>query len=196
GEIVEQGPAERIFAAPQHPYTRHLIDSEPKGRPAPVAGDAPIVLEARDVRVWFPIRRGLLRRTVDHVKAVDGLSLAVRAGETVGLVGERGGGQTTLALGLLRLGRSGGSLRFHGRELQGLRWADTRPLRRAMQFVFQDPFASLSPRLPGGRIVGEGLEMPRIGTPAERERRVVEALEAVGIDPERRHRSPHGCAGG
>ena len=196
GEIVEQGPAERIFAAPQHPYTRHLIDSEPKGRPAPVAGDAPIVLEARDVRVWFPIRRGLLRRTVDHVKAVDGVSLAVRAGETVGIVGESGSGKTTLALGLLRLERSEGSIRFHDRELQGLRWADTRPLRRAMQFVFQDPFASLSPRLPVGRIVGEGLEIHRIGTPAERERRVVEALEEVGIDPESRHRYPHEFSGG
>jgi microcin C transport system ATP-binding protein len=196
GRIVEQGPAERIFTAPEHPYTRHLIDAEPKGGPAPVAPDAPTVLEAADVRVWFPIRRGLLRRTVGHVKAVDGVSLAVRAGETIGVVGESGSGKTTLALGLLRLERSVGSIRFHGRELQGLRWAETRPLRRALQIVFQDPFASLSPRRSGGRIVGEGLDIHRIGTPEERERRVVAALEEVGLDPESRHRYPHEFSGG
>jgi len=196
GRIVEQGPAERIFSAPEHAYTRHLLASEPKGGPTPVAPEAPTVLEARDVRVWFPIRRGVLRRTVGHVKAVDGVSLAVRAGETVGIVGESGSGKTTLALGLLRLERSEGSIRFHGRELQGLRWAETRPLRRAIQIVFQDPFASLSPRLPVGRIVGEGLEIHRIGSPAERERRVVEVLEEVGLDPESRHRYPHEFSGG
>jgi microcin C transport system ATP-binding protein len=196
GRIVEQGPAERIFAAPQHPYTRHLLASEPGGAPAPVAAGAPEVLAADDVRVWFPIRRGVLRRTVGHVKAVDGVSLAVRAGETVGIVGESGSGKTTLALGLLRLERSEGSIRFHGRELQGLRWAETRPLRRALQFVFQDPFASLSPRLPVGRIVGEGLEIHRIGDEAEREQRVVEVLEEVGLDPESRHRYPHEFSGG
>jgi microcin C transport system ATP-binding protein len=196
GRIVEQGPAERIFGAPEHPYTRHLLASEPKGAPAPVAAGAPTVLEARDVRVWFPIRSGLLRRTVGHVKAVDGVSLAVRAGETLGVVGESGSGKTTLALGLLRLERSQGSIRFHGRELQGLAWAETRPLRRALQFVFQDPFASLSPRLPVGRIVGEGLEIHRVGDAAERERRVVEVLEEVGLDPETRHRYPHEFSGG
>jgi microcin C transport system ATP-binding protein len=196
GWIVEQGPAERIFTAPEHPYTRHLLASEPKGGPAPVPAGAPTVLEARDVRVWFPIRRGVLRRTVGHVKAVDGVSLAVRAGETVGVVGESGSGKTTLALGLLRLERSQGSIRFHGRELQGLPWAETRPLRRALQFVFQDPFASLSPRLPVERIVGEGLEIHRIGDPDERERRVIEVLEEVGLDPESRHRYPHEFSGG
>ena len=196
GRIVEQGPAERIFGAPEHPYTQHLMASEPKGAPAPVPADAPTVLEARDVRVWFPIRRGVLRRTVGHIKAVDGVSLAVRAGETIGVVGESGSGKTTLALGLLRLERSQGSIRFHGRELQGLSWAETRPLRRAMQFVFQDPFASLSPRLPVGRIVGEGLEIHRLGDAAERERRVIEVLAEVGLDPESRHRYPHEFSGG
>ncbi|MEB2343878.1 MAG: ABC transporter ATP-binding protein [Deltaproteobacteria bacterium] len=196
GRIVEQGHAERVFTAPEHPYTRHLLASEPRGAPAPVAPDAPTVLEARDLRVWFPIRRGVLRRVTGHVKAVDGVSLAVRAGETVGIVGESGSGKTTLAFGLLRLERSEGSIRFHGRELQGLPWAATRPLRRAMQIVFQDPFASLSPRLPVGRIVGEGLEIHGMGSPAERERRVIEVLEEVGLDPASRHRYPHEFSGG
>jgi microcin C transport system ATP-binding protein len=196
GRIVEQGPAAQVFGAPSHPYTRQLLAAEPKGHPAPPAADAPAVLEASDVRVWFPIRRGVLRRTVGHVKAVDGVSLAVRAGETVGVVGESGSGKTTLALGLLRLERSQGSIRFRGRELQGLPWAETRPLRRAMQIVFQDPFASLSPRLPVGRIVGEGLEIHRLGDEREREKRVAEVLEEVGLDPESRHRYPHEFSGG
>jgi microcin C transport system ATP-binding protein len=196
GEIVEQGPVAGVFASPRHPYTRHLLAAQPKGAPAAPRGDAATVLAGRDVRVWFPIRRGVLRRTVGHVKAVDGVSLAVRAGETLGVVGESGSGKTTLGLGLLRLERSQGEIEFAGRSLQGLRWAETRPLRRAMQIVFQDPFASLSPRLPIGRIVGEGLEIHRIGDAAERERRVVEILEEVGLDPETRHRYPHEFSGG
>jgi microcin C transport system ATP-binding protein len=196
GEIVEQGAAVQVFAAPRHPYTRHLLAAEPRGAPASLPAGAPTVLEGRDVRVWFPIRRGVLRRTVGFVKAVDGVSLAVRAGETVGIVGESGSGKTTLALGLLRLERSQGSIRFEGRELQGLRWAETRALRRAMQIVFQDPYASLSPRLPVGRIVGEGLEIHRIGDPAERDRRVAEVLEEVGLPAESRHRYPHEFSGG
>jgi microcin C transport system ATP-binding protein len=138
----------------------------------------------------------VLRRTVGHVKAVDGVSLSVREGETLGVVGESGSGKTTLALGLLRLERSRGEIEFQGRSLQGLRWDETRPLRRAMQIVFQDPFASLSPRLPVGRIVGEGLEIHGQGDAAGRERRVVEILEEVGLDPESRHRYPHEFSGG
>jgi microcin C transport system ATP-binding protein len=196
GEIVEQGPAAEVFAAPRHPYTRHLLAAEPGGEPPPPPADAPVVLEGRDVRVWFPIRRGVLRRTVGHVKAVDGVTLAVRAGETLGIVGESGSGKTTLGLGLLRLERSQGEIRFEGRSLQGLRFSETRELRCAMQIVFQDPFASLSPRLPVGRIVGEGLEIHRLGDAAERERRVIEVLSEVGIDPESRHRYPHEFSGG
>ena len=196
GCIVEQGPVAALFESPQHPYTRHLLAAQPKGAPPPPRPDAPVVLAARDVRVWFPIRRGVLRRTVGHVKAVDGVSLAVREGETLGVVGESGSGKTTLGLGLLRLERSQGDIEFQGRSLQGLRWAETRPLRRAMQIVFQDPFASLSPRLPVGRIVGEGLEIHGEGDAAERERRVVEILEEVGLDPESRHRYPHEFSGG
>jgi microcin C transport system ATP-binding protein len=196
GEIVEQGPAAAIFGAPRHPYTRELLAAQPGGAPPPVRADAPPVLDGRDVRVWFPIRKGVLRRTAGFVRAVDGVSLAVRAGETVGIVGESGSGKTTLGLGLLRLERSQGSIRFEGRELQGLRWADTRALRRAMQIVFQDPYGSLSPRLPVGRIVGEGLEIHRVGDAASRERRVCEVLEEVGLDPESRQRYPHEFSGG
>jgi microcin C transport system ATP-binding protein len=196
GRIVEQGPVARLFGAPRHPYTRHLLESEPRGGPAPPDADAPTLLEGRDVRVWFPIRRGFARRTVGFVKAVDGISLAVREGETLGIVGESGSGKTTLGLALLRLERSRGTIRFGGRDLQGLRFSETRSLRRGMQIVFQDPFASLSPRMPVGRIVGEGLEIHGLGDAAERERRVVEVLEEVGLDPESRHRYPHEFSGG
>jgi microcin C transport system ATP-binding protein len=196
GRIVEQGPVARLFSAPRHPYTRHLLDSEPRGGPAPPDPDAPTLLEGRDVRVWFPIRKGFTRRTVDFVKAVDGISLAVREGETLGIVGESGSGKTTLGLALLRLERSRGAIRFESRDLQGLRWSETRSLRREMQIVFQDPFASLSPRMPVVRIVGEGLEIHGLGDAAERERRVVEVLEEVGLDPESRHRYPHEFSGG
>jgi microcin C transport system ATP-binding protein len=196
GEIVEQGPAAAIFAAPQHPYTRHLLAAEPGGAPhAPPAG-APELIRGRDVRVWFPIKKGVLRRTVGHVKAVDGVTLAVREGETVGVVGESGSGKTTLGMALLRLERSTGEIAFLGKSIQGLSFADTRPLRRSMQVVFQDPFASLSPRLPVGRIVEEGLRIHAQGDAALRERRVCEILEEVGLDPASRHRYPHEFSGG
>jgi microcin C transport system ATP-binding protein len=196
GEIVERGPVERLFREPQHPYTRHLLAAEPGGAPRPPRPDAETVLEGRDVRVWFPIRRGLLRRTAGHVKAVDGVSLAVRRGETLGVVGESGSGKTTLGMALLRLQRSRGRIVYLGRELQGLSWRQTRPLRRQLQVVFQDPFASLSPRLSVGQIVGEGLDIHRLGTRAERESRVARALEEVGLDPGSRHRFPHEFSGG
>jgi microcin C transport system ATP-binding protein len=196
GRIVEQSPAEAIFTAPQHPYTRHLLAAEPRGAPVPPARDAPTLMSGRDVRVWFPVKRGVMRRTVAHIKAVDGVSLAVRAGETVGVVGESGSGKTTLGMALLRLERSDGAIEFEGRNVQGLRFAETRSLRREMQVVFQDPFASLSPRLSIGDIVGEGLRIHRIGDEAERERKVAEILAEVGLDPASRHRYPHEFSGG
>jgi microcin C transport system ATP-binding protein len=197
GELVEQGPVARIFAAPAHAYTRKLLDAEPSGRPRPPAANAAEVLAADDLRVWFPVRGGLLRRTVDHVRAVDGVSLRVRAGETVGVVGESGSGKTTLGLALLRLERSRGAIRFDDRPIDGLSGKVLRPLRRQMQIVFQDPYGSLSPRMSIGQIVGEGLAVHRIGADdAERERRVVQALEEVGLDPESRHRYPHEFSGG
>ncbi len=196
GRIVEQADVTRIFSAPSHPYTRHLLEAQPGGAPAAPPADAPVLLESTDVRVWFPVRRGWLRRTVGYVKAVDGVSLAVREGETVGIVGESGSGKTTLGLALLRLERSRGEIRFDGRAVQGLRWAEMRPLRSALQIVFQDPFASLSPRLTVGRIVGEGLAIHGVTDAAERERRVASMLEEVGLDPECRHRYPHEFSGG
>ena len=196
GLIVEQGPVSAIFENPRHPYTRHLIAAEPRGLPAPPAADAPVLMEGRDVRVWFPVKKGVLRRTVAHIKAVDGVSVAVREGETVGIVGESGSGKTTLGMALLRLERSRGEIAFLGKSIQGLTFAETRPLRSEMQVVFQDPFGSLSPRLPVGRIIEEGLRIHVPGDATAREQRVVEVLEEVGLEPACRHRYPHEFSGG
>jgi microcin C transport system ATP-binding protein len=196
GEIVEQSPAADLFAAPQHPYTRKLLAAEPKGNPAPPPADAAPVMIAREVKVHFPIKKGLLRRTVDYVRAVDGISLAVREGHTVGVVGESGSGKTTLGLALLRLTASEGSIRFDGTNIQGWQAKRMRPLRRQMQVVFQDPYGSLSPRLSIGQIIEEGLKIHGIGDRADRERRIAQALEEVGLDPASRHRYPHEFSGG
>jgi microcin C transport system ATP-binding protein len=197
GRIVESGATTRVFAEPHHDYTRHLLAAEPKGRPVAIAGGAPVVLEASGVKVWFPLKGGLLRRTVDHVKAVDGVSLRVREGQTVGVVGESGSGKTTLGLALLRLQRCEGSIVFGEHRLQSLSPGAMRPLRRHLQIVFQDPYGSLSPRMSVGEIVGEGLAVHALSTtPRERDARIVRTLEEVGLDPETRHRYPHEFSGG
>jgi microcin C transport system ATP-binding protein len=197
GKIVEHGPVEQVFTAPKHPYTKALLAAEPKPDPAPPRPDAPVVMSADNLKVWFPIKRGLLRQTVGHIKAVDGVSLAVRQGETLGVVGESGSGKTTLGLALLRLISSNGPIVFLGNNIQGLRFKQMLPFRRDMQIVFQDPFGALSPRMSVGDIVAEGLTVHQKAlSPDEREVRVVQALTDVGLDPETRFRYPHEFSGG
>src|SRR5436189_1996490 len=197
GKIVEQGPVEQVFTAPKHPYTRDLLAAEPKPDPAPPRPASPMVISADDLKVWFPVKRGLLRSTVGHIKAVDGVSLKVRKGETLGVVGESGSGKTTLGLALLRLISSDGPIVFLGRDIQGLRFKAMRPFRRDMQIVFQDPFGALSPRMSVGDIVAEGLSVhQRSLSPAEREARVIKALRDVGMDQATRFRYPHEFSGG
>jgi microcin C transport system ATP-binding protein len=197
GEIVEQGPVERIFAQPSHPYTRMLLAAEPKGQALAVAPDAAAIVHATDVRVHFPIQRGLLKRVVGQVKAVDGVSLQVRAGETLGVVGESGSGKTTLGLALLRLIPSEGDIRFRDQPIQGLSWSRMRPLRRELQIVFQDPYGSLSPRMSVGDIVGEGLRIHAVGEDAaDRRSRVLRILDEVGLEPSMIDRYPHEFSGG
>ncbi|UPT95602.1 ABC transporter ATP-binding protein [Bradyrhizobium barranii subsp. apii] len=197
GEIVEQGPVEQVFRTPNHPYTRDLLAAEPKPDPAPPQPNAPVVMSADDLKVWFPIKRGLMRKTVGHIKAVDGVSIAVRKGETLGVVGESGSGKTTLGLALMRLISSNGRIVFLGKDIQGLRFKEMRPFRRDMQIVFQDPFGSLSPRMSVADIIAEGLTVhqPKLSR-EEREARVVKALEDVGLKADTRYRYPHEFSGG
>jgi len=200
GEIVEQGPVAEIFDRPRHAYTKHLLSAEPKGRPAAADPEAPEILRLDDLKVHFPIKRGVLRRTVGYVKAVDGVSIALREGHTIGLVGESGSGKTTIGLALLRLEKSEGGIVFDGQDLQALGQRDIRPLRRQMQIVFQDPFGSLSPRMTVAEIVGEGLDVHGIGSPRDRAAMIAEALSEVGLDPAHhpgvRERYPHEFSGG
>jgi len=197
GRIVEQAPVKTVFSRPQHDYTRHLLAAEPKGEPLPARPDAAQVLQADQVRVWFPIKAGVLRRTKGHVKAVDGVSFELRQGHTLGVVGESGSGKTTLGLALLRLEKSKGRIQFMGGELQGLPKKQLRALRRQMQIVFQDPFGSLSPRLSVGQIIGEGIRVHGLSRDAvEQEELIINTLTEVGLDPESRHRYPHEFSGG
>ena len=196
GEIVEEGAVADVFGRPQHEYTQRLLASEPKGTPPEVPDSAAEMLATEGFRVWYPIKAGVFRRTVDHIKAVDEVALRVRAGETVGIVGESGSGKSSLGLGLLRLISSRGPIVYQGRDIQGLGWKALRPLRREMQIVFQDPFGSLSPRLSVGEIVEEGLRIHDLGDPDERERAVIDALAETGLDPDTRHRYPHEFSGG
>ncbi len=197
GAIVEAGPVSRVFDRPSHAYTRLLLDATPGGQPPPLAADRPVLIECEDLKVWFPITAGFLSRTVDHVKAVDGVSVAVHRGETLGLVGESGSGKTTLGFALLRLLHSRGTIRFDGQAIHDQPASSLRALRRRMQVVFQDPFGALSPRLSIGQIVGEGLEVHEPTLSAKvREQRICQTLETVDLNPDWRDRYPHEFSGG
>jgi microcin C transport system ATP-binding protein len=197
GKIVETGPTADIFADPQHEYTRHLLAAEPKGKPPVADPAAPAVMQGKGIKVWFPIKAGFFRRTVDHVKAVDGLDIEVREGDTIGVVGESGSGKTTLGLALTRMISSQGEIDFAGKKISGLSFKGMRPLRNQIQIVFQDPFGSLSPRMSVSEIVAEGLAIHEPGlSAAQRDARVVEALKEVNLDPSTRFRYPHEFSGG
>ena len=197
GRIVEHGATADVFEHPRDAYTKALLAAEPKGRPEPGPADAPEIMAADGLKVWFPIKRGLIRRTVDHVKAVDGITLRVRQGHTLGVVGESGSGKSTLGRALLRLEGSQGDMRFDGRSIRSLRWKELRPLRRQMQIVFQDPIGSLNPRLSVGRIVEEGLIVHGLGGNDDERRALIgEALEEVGLESGMQERYPHEFSGG
>jgi microcin C transport system ATP-binding protein len=196
GEIVEQGMVGDVFENPSHAYTRQLLDAEPKGRPDPAPAGASVLIEATDNKVWFPIKKGFFRRTVGHVKAVDGITALVKRGQTLGVVGESGSGKSTLARALLRLQKSEGDIVFDGQPIQGLGWSALRPLRKRMQIVFQDPYGSLSPRLTIGQIIEEGLVIHKVGNKTERRAAVESVLEEVGLEPSMLSRYPHEFSGG
>ncbi|UAW97033.1 ABC transporter ATP-binding protein [Halopseudomonas nanhaiensis] len=196
GRVVEENDCATLFADPRHEYTRQLLAADPSGDPVPADLSAPTILRAEDLRVWFPIRQGVLKRVVDHVKAVTDASFSLQQGQTLGIVGESGSGKTTLGMALLRLVESQGLIECNGQRLDGLSQNAVRPMRRQFQVVFQDPYGSLSPRMSIAQIISEGLQIHRIGTAQEREQMVIQALEEVGLDPESRHRYPHEFSGG
>lgn len=197
GELVEKGPVAEVFETPKHAYTKMLLEAEPSGAAVPINDNAPLVLQADDMKVWFPIKKGFFKRTVDHVKAVDGIDVKVQAGQTLGIVGESGSGKTTLGLALLKLIGSKGKIVFDGKDISEYDRGEMRKLREDMQIVFQDPYGSLSPRMSVGQIVGEGLAVHRPDTSKkEREDIIINALKEVGLKPEMRHRYPHEFSGG
>ena len=197
GEVVETGETKKIYANPEHAYTRHLLDSEPKGRPNPADPNSKPLLTADNIKVWFPIKKGVIRRTVGHVKAVDGITVELREGHTLGVVGESGSGKSTLGRALLRLEKSDGDVQLDGRTIQGLGYKELRPLRRDMQIVFQDPVGSMSPRMSVFQVIEEGLLVQEIGeTYDERRAMVADALREVDLDPDTMDRYPHEFSGG
>jgi microcin C transport system ATP-binding protein len=196
GSLVEAADTQKLFAAPQHPYTQALLEAEPKGNPVPRTTETPAVLRTNQLRVWFPIRKGLLKRRIGYFKAVNPINLELKQGQTLGIAGESGSGKTTLVHALLRLIQSDGEIALSGERIDLLTQKQLRPLRKQMQMVFQDPFSSLSPRMTVGEIVGEGLKINQIGSSVEQESRVCQALREVCLDESVRHRYPHEFSGG
>lgn len=197
GKIVEQGKTSTIFDSPKHEYTKHLLSAEPKGNPPKTDKSKPVIIEAKGMRVWFPIKDGFLRKTVDHIKAVDGIDLILREGQTLGVVGESGSGKTTLGMALTRLISSEGKIVFLGKNIDAYSFRQMRKMRDRMQVVFQDPYGSLSPRMSVAEIIQEGLKIhePKLSA-SELDKRVVAVLKETGLDPETRHRYPHEFSGG
>ncbi|WP_462383430.1 ABC transporter ATP-binding protein [Pseudomonas sp. Marseille-QA0892] len=195
GRIVEQADVDKLFSSPEHAYTRQLLAAEPTGQPVPAVSNDTL-LQVDRLKVWFPVKKGLFKRTVNHIKAVDGINLTLKAGQTLGVVGESGSGKSTLGLAILRLLQSDGSIRYRSEELQGLSQKQVRPFRRQMQVVFQDPYGSLSPRMSVSEIIGEGLRIHDIGCAQSQEAAIIEVLQEVGLDPDARHRYPHEFSGG
>lgn len=196
GEIVETGPTKDIFDNPQHPYTKKLLGAEPSGAPAPVPADAPVIAETQNLKVWFPIHKGFLRRVAGHVKAVNDASMTVKAGETLGIVGESGSGKTTMALAIMRLISSKGMISYMGQDIRAWSTKELRKLRKDMQIVFQDPFGSLSPRMTCAQIISEGLKIHNVDPDRAERDLVTEVMQEVGLDPATMDRYPHEFSGG
>ncbi len=196
GVLQEANNTKVLFASPTQPYTKQLLDSEPSGEPAEMMDGAETILNVENLKVWFPIKRGILQRTVDHIKAVNGVTFSIREGHSLGVVGESGSGKSTLGMALLRLISSEGKISFQKQELDSLNRLQMRPFRKKMQVVFQDPFGSLSPRMSVGDIIAEGLRLHADASVEEQENRVVEVMQEVGLNPELRFRYPHEFSGG
>ena len=196
GQLIETGNIESVFLKPKHPYTKKLLESEPSGTPLPVSNSETTLVKTQNLKVWFPIHKGILKRTVDHIKAVDGISLRIRKGHSLGIVGESGSGKTTLGLALLRLVKSEGEIEFDEIFLNILNQKQITPLRKTMQIVFQDPFGSLSPRMTVEQIVAEGLEIHNNNNEKDHKKQIIQALKEVDLDPDSRHRYPHEFSGG
>ncbi|WP_067518050.1 dipeptide ABC transporter ATP-binding protein [Endozoicomonas ascidiicola] len=196
GQVVEEGITSKVFKNPEHPYTIDLLNAEPEGSPQPLDSNCSELVSAQDIKVWFPIKKGFFKKTVDHIKAVSNISLSIQQGETLGIVGESGSGKTTLGLALLKLQHCEGVIQFQEQSIGDMNQKQFRPLRREMQIVFQDPFGSLSPRMTVADIIGEGLDIHQLAKGNEREQQIISALEDVGLDSSCRNRYPHEFSGG